>query len=526
MSAIDKRRVILDAHGNVVRNLDAPSLETRAAWGGYEGAMSTPENKWVYVPRMSSQHVAGNEVDSMSRTVLLDRISHLYRNNGKPRRIINCITRMVTGTGLIPEPMTRDTRYNDNVRKLWLRDAESPKTFSLNKKFSSSSAQRALKRAQLKTGDSCMVPAKDAEGRLRFMLYDGAQIGDGVGRPFNMRDGVLVDQHQAALAYRLLGRDLKNQPTQVDVPAENVLFFASLEGTGWNRGVTCLAHAVKNLRSINEIDDAYTMGIKAAAQYAWTIESELGTPGNPAGSLGPGGASRPQVVVEDPVTKKPMILEKILQSGQVEELAPGKKLKIVHDERPHPNVKDHETEIIRDIAQGTDYPYDILWRVDALGGANTRYVLADCQSKIAVDQEEMVEQVLAPAYILKLQDWEASGELPPCEDPEWWMHEWLAPARITVDFGRDGRIYLEQWKQGHITLKTLYGFSGDGWKRQTTQWLEELAWKKSEMSRLGLQREDLPVNNSTATFQPDQQQPGSNKGPKADNYDLEDDDDL
>lgn len=525
MSIIDKRRVILDAHGNVVRNLDAPSLETRSAWGGYEGAMTTPENKWAYVPRMSAQHVASDEVDSMSRTVLNDRISHLYRNNGKPRRIINCITRMVTGTGLIPEPMTRDTRYNDNVRKLWLRDAESPKTFSLNKKFSSSSAQRALKRAQLKTGDSCMVPAKDAEGRLRFMLYDGAQIGDGVGRPNNMRDGVLLDQHQTALAYRILGRDLNNKPTQVDVPAESVLFFASLEGTGWNRGVTCLAHAVKNLRSVTEIDDAYMMGIKAAAQYAWTIESQPGTAANPAGSLGPGGAARPQVVVEDPVTKKPMILEKMLQSGQIEELAPGKSLKIVHDERPHPNVKDQQTEIIRDIAQGTDYPYDILWRVDALGGANTRYVLADCQSKIGIDQEEMVEQLLAPAYILKLQDWEAAGELPPCEDPEWWMHEWLSPARMTVDFGRDGRIYIEQWKQGHITLKTLYGFSGDGWKRQTTQWLEEIAWMKSEMQRLNLQREDLPISNSTMSFQPDQPMP-SKKGPKAENYDLEEDDDL
>lgn len=525
MTTIDRRRVILDPQGQVVRNLDAPMPAPSAAWGGYEGAMTSPERKWVYVPPMGARSASSGEVDHLSRTVLLDRISHLYRNRGKPRRIINCITRMVTGTGLMPEPMTQDTRYNDAVRRLWLRDAESPKSFSLSGKFSSSTAQRTLKRAQLKTGDSALVPVRDSEGRLRFVLFDGAQIGDGLNKPTGMCDGVLRDpaQDNKALSYRFLGRDAQNRPTQTDVSAENVLFFCSYEGIGWNRGVTCLAHAVNNLRSIDEIDDAFTHGIKAAAQYAWTIETELeASASNPGGSLGPGGTSpRPQTLVEDPVTKKPMVLEKMLQSGQIEELAPGRSLKIVHDERPHPNIRDHETELIRDIALGTDYPFEIVWRIEALGGANTRFVLADCQSKIQVDQEEMVEQVLAPAYILKLQDWEAAGMLPPCEDPEWWMHEWLAPARLTVDFGRDGRIYIEQWKQGHITLKTLFGYSGDGWKRQTTQWLEEIAWRKAEMQRLNLTREDLPVGTSSLSLDN-----GSPSDPKAQNHDLELDDDL
>lgn len=526
MKTLDHRRVILDARGNVLRNLDAPDLAPKAAWGGYEGALTTDAHRWVYMPSMGQKGPTTGEVDHLSRGVLLDRISHLYRNNGKPRRIINCITRMVTGTGLMPEPMTGDSRYNDNVRKLWLRDAESPKSFSLNRKWSSSSAQRALKRAQLKTGDSALVPTKDAEGRLRFMIYDGAQIGNGINPPKNMKDGVLLDVHDGALAYRLLGRTFDNKLTQVDVPASSVLFFCSHEGIGWNRGVTCLAHAVNKLRSIEEINDANTMGIKMAAQYAWTIESELGAPANPAGSLGPGGqTTRPQTIVEDPVTKKPIVLEKMLKSGQIEELDPGKSLKILHDQRPHPNVRDHELEMIRDIALGTDYPFEVLWRIDALGGANTRFVLADCQSKISVDQEEMVEQVLAPAYILMLQDWEAAGELPPCEDPEWWMHEWLTPARLTVDFGRDGRIYIEQWKQGHITLKTLYGFTGDGWKRQTTQWLEEIAYKKAEMQRLGLTREDLPVGSTSMSMAADA--PPADNGPTArHNEDLELDDDL
>jgi capsid protein len=526
---IDKRRVILGPGGDIIRQLEDQPMQPQAAWGGYEGALTTTQHKWVYMPPMGPRSgiASSEEVDSMSRTELLTRIAHLYRNRGKPRRIINCITRMVTGTGLMPEPMTKDTRYNDAVRKLWLRHAESPQAFSISGKWSSSTAQRALKRAQLKTGDSALVPARDREGRLRFMLYDGAQIGDGTNKPAGMYDGVLCDatQDNRPLAYRFLGRDVKGKLTQKDVDAQNVLFFCSREGIGWNRGVTCLAHAVLNLRSIDEIDDAHTHGIKSSAQYAWTIETAAGQPASVTpGAPGTGiyAPPRPQTIVEDPTTKKPIILEKMLSSGQIEELKPGQSLKILHDQRPHPNIRDHETELIRDIALGTDYPFEVLWRIDALGGANTRFVLADCQSKIQIDQEEMVEQVLAPAYILMIQDWEAAGMLPPCEDPEWWMHEWLAPARLTVDFGRDGRIYIEQWKQGHITLKTLFGYSGDGWKRQTTQWLEELAWKKAEMQRLGLTREDLPVSSISMSMNTDT----TTGEPQARNSDLDLDDDL
>ena len=496
----------------------AAILQPQAAWGGYEGSLTSPERGWVYIPRIESSA----EVDHLSRSVLLDRIGHLYRNGGKPRRIINCITRMVTGTGLTPEPMTKDVAYNDRVKALWARDAESPKSFSLSGKFGSSSAQRALKRAQLKTGDACMVAARDDDGRLKFQLYDGAQIGNGMKPPAGMRDGVLLNQHDRALSYRILGRDSKNALTHVDVDARNVLFFAAQEGIGWHRGITCLAHAANKLKSLDEIEAAFTMGIKMSAYQAWAIEQQLGTAPNPAGNLGPGGSPpRPQVIVEDPKTQKPITLEKMLGKGQIEELKPGQSLKILHDQRPHPNVAAYNDEQIRDIALGTDYPYEVLWKIEALGGANTRFIMADCQGKIEVDQEELCEQVLAPAYILKLQDWEAAGELPPCTDPEWWMHEWLAPARLTVDFGRDGRVYIDQWVRGHITLKNIYGMRGEAWKRQTTQWLEEIAWRKNEMQRLGLAAADLPATSSSASITVDPTAASAHSNP-----DLDLDDDL
>jgi capsid protein len=467
--------------------LTAPSLIPSAAIGQWEGAEYSHDRGWIYVPDMRSSP----EVDSFSRSELMNRIAHFTRNEGLPRRIINCITRLVVGTGILPEPMTKDLDYNENVRRLWTLNAESPITFSLSEKFSASAAQRVLKRSQLRLGDSALVAARNEQGRLRFALYGGNQIGsNAITKGNEFIDGIKPGPHGNALAYRILGQRADGTATHTDVPAEHVMFLAHLEEPDWNRGVTCLAHAVNKLRDRKEIRDALSKGIKMSSYQAWAIESQLGAASS-TGNLGPGG-SRPQVIVEDPKTQKPIALDKMLMSGEIQSLKPGQTLKILHDQRPHPNVQAFEEEQIRDIALGTDWPFEVLWKIQALGGANTRFILVDAQSKAEEEQEEVCA-VFARAYLMLLQEWEATGQLPPCSDPDWYLHEWVTPPRLSVDFGRDGRIYIDQWVRGHITLKTLFGSQGYRWKRETTQWLEEIAYKKSEMKRLNLTMADLPA---------------------------------
>lgn len=468
----------------------SPSLEVSAALGQWEGAEYSHDRGWVYVPDMRSSP----EVDSYSRSELMNRIAHLTRNEGLPRRIINCITRLVVGSGIKPEPMTKDPAYNDAVRRLWEERAESPVSFSLSEKFSASAAQRVLKRSQLRLGDSAIVAARNDDGRLRFALYGGNQIGNGTPRDVDKSwcDGVQTGPHSNPLAYRFLGRDRDGKETRADVPAEHVMFLAHLEEPDWTRGVTCLAHAVNKLKDRNEIRNALSKGIKMSSYQAWAIETQIGGNGGP-GSLGPSGG-RPQTIVEDPKTGKPVALEKMLMAGEIQSLKPGQSLKILHDQRPHPNVAAFEEEQIRDIALGTDWPFEVLWKIQALGGANTRFILVDAQSKAEEEQEEVCA-VFARVYLLLLQEWEAAGDLAPCTDTEWYLHEWVTPPRLSVDFGRDGRIYLDQWVRGHITLKTIFGSQGYRWKRETTQWLEEIAWRKAEMKRLGLEPSDLPSIN-------------------------------
>ena len=70
-----------------------------------------------------------------------------------------------------------------------------------------------------------------------------------------------------------------------------------------------------------------------------------------------------------------------------------------------------------------------------------------------------VDQDLGPDYVAWLYDMIVSGEVEEIEG--WERHVWIAPARLTVDFGRDGKLYIEELKRGIRTMQSMYGMRGE-----------------------------------------------------------------
>jgi hypothetical protein len=139
---------------------------------------------------------------------------------------------------------------------------------------------------------------------------------------------------------------------------------------------------------------------------------------------------------------------------------------------------------VRDVAWALGYSPELLWNITQLGGANTRFIMADAQSQIEMEQQDLVEQFLGPWYIAWVRDMIEAGEI---EDVEGWeLHSWLLPKRLTVDFGRDGKLHIEQYKRGHITLKALAGFVGDEWEVEIDQYLDERQYIKEGLVARGL----------------------------------------
>jgi hypothetical protein len=157
--------------------------------------------------------------------------------------------------------------------------------------------------------------------------------------------------------------------------------------------------------------------------------------------------------------------------------------KLVESDHPNENVREHLETLTRDVAWALGYSPELLWNITQLGGANTRFIMADAQSQIESEQQELVEQFLGPWYLAWVRDMIEAGELEEVEG--WELHSWVLPKRLTVDFGRDGKLHIEQAKRGHITLKALHGFQGDQWEQEIDQYLDERQYIKDGLSSNG-----------------------------------------
>lgn len=494
MSAItinDKRRVILGSDGEIIRAGESPlttssvDLQPMAAYGSFQGADFSRDRGCVYLPTLDTLR----EVDSYSHTELLRKSRFVYNSGGGLiHRGTNGVARMVCGTGLFPYPLSKNKAWNAKMRKLWMARAESKNTFDLSQKMSCGMAQQGIVRNGIKDGDLAPVLARNEDGRLRVMFYEANQVGQGSTRvdpAQRWHHGVRLGRHNEPVAYRILSEDGSGKCVETDIPANNVLFCATYERFGQVRGLTRFYPVVNKVMDRGEIMAALTKGIKMRAQIGYAIEMQLANqvqpiPGAPgSGSLQP----RPTTMVDIGGGKK-LTMEQFFGGGESVELKPGQTFKTVESDHPSDNVREHLDNLIRDVAWGLGYSPELLWNITQLGGANTRFIMADAQSQIETEQQQLVEQFLGPFYIAWVRDMIEAGEIDDVDD--WELHTWLLPKRLTVDFGRDGKLHIEQAKRGQITLKSLYGFVGDEWQIEVDQYLDERKYIKE-----GLQARDL-----------------------------------
>ncbi len=481
---------------------DVPSRDassTFAGWGnnGHQGADYSRLRGYAYFPELDTRR----EISSYTRNEILRKVRFLYANHGIAKRVVNGLARLVAGTGLTPQAMTKDTKWNALAEKFFANATSSPFVFDTGGRYNFAKSQQALFRFRYRDGDAAALLAESAAGGARFAFYEGHNIGNGemaAGENADVwRDGVRHDAQNRARQYRFIG----NGEGQRDVPAENVIFFADYERAGQSRGLSVLSHAINHLIDSAEITGYIKAGVKLSNQYGYWLEYENGAtkPPQTAGARVGGTGNTEKITTP----AGPITLERIYGAGALPDLPVGAKLRFNSSSHPHPNNLSLIEFLIRDIAWGVGLSPEILWNIAALGGANTRFVLADAQGWIDEQQAELVRLYNSRVWVYTLAKAMKAGLLPRCTDPEWWVHGWIPPPRLTVDFGRDGKLHLEQLKMGVITYSRLLGWQGQDFETHTNRWLDELAFVKTGMQSRGLTWDDVQQWRNSVGFRPD-----------------------
>lgn len=470
---------------------------------GHQGADSSRLRGMVYFPELDTRR----EISSYTRTEQLRKSRFLYANYGIARRIVNGLSRMIAGTGLTPQATTTDRAWNALAEKEFANRTGSPFVFDVGGRYNFAKSQQALLRFRFRDGDASAILTESQTQQARFAFYEGHQVGNSASPSLpdqeKWNDGVRTDAANRAIQYRYLSPD---GISFTDVAAEDVIFFADYERAGQSRGLTVLAHAINHLLDAAEITTFIKTGVKLSNQYGYWVEYAPGTPGKSA-TAGGRVAGSTGITTTVTTTNGDITLEKLHGAGAIPDLPPGAQLKFNGASHPHPNNLTLIDYLIRDIAWGVGLSPEILWNIAALGGANTRFVLADAQGWIEEMQAELVRLYCGRVWIYTLAKAMKTGRLPKCQDPEWWKHMWIPPPRLTVDYGRDGRLHLEQLKTGVITYTRLLGWQGQDFETHTNRWLDELAFIKDGLTSRGLSWSDLAAWRNS-NVQPDTAAPG------------------
>jgi capsid protein len=449
-------------------------------WGqGYNAADQSTMRGFVYFPQLDTRR----ELTTYTRTEILRRARYLDANVGFAGRIINGIARMVAGTGLMVRPSTTDRDWNRERRALYERRNGTAAAFDVGRRWDVYSSQRGSLRCRYRDGDIGGAFSRSEAGFGQVAFYESHRINSGrvstdqINRIF---DGVLVDRNNAAVAYRVTG----DNDSQVDIPAASFFYLGDYSSPGKHRTPSILHRACNHMLDITEINAATKKGIKLSNQIGYYIGQGAQSSGGNIPPMGEG--ANPKQLVELPDGTKRTLEQLLTQGGEIPGLPPGAEIKQLLDQRPHPNSQEFLKTLARDISWGTDLAPEILWDIAALGGANIRYVMADAQSFVEVEQQGLVDAYLARHYIWDTALEIAAGRIRKPRDPEWMKHAVITPARWTVDRGRDGKLHLEEMRSGALTFRRYLGWQGLDFEEEAMSWLDEMQFWADEAKKRGL----------------------------------------
>jgi hypothetical protein len=453
-------------------------------WGsgqGYQHADWSNQQGYVYFPELNTQ----KEVTSYTRNEGLRKSRFLDANVGLARRLLRGMGRMAMGTGLMPSFTTGDKEWNKDINRRLRAVFGSALTYDLAGRQDFYSAQADDKTTAFRDGDLGKAYARDELGNLRVAYYEGHQIGgsrvkESATVAATMFDGVRMDRYNRRLGFLIQSGEQAGDAVEID--AANFALLCNFHRKGSPRGVSVLTHAINKMVRRGELEGMVSKGMMNAQRIGFALTREIGAAAKPPGWTGSTGVNptRKETVTDAAGATKRVKVEDVIDSGggEIPELPPGFDIKTLLDTRPHPNTMEFFDFIARDAAMGCDWPHELLYNIWRLGSANTRYVMADAQSIIEREQQGWIDQFGARDVIAFAAEELRTGRIRKCQDPEWWTHEFITPARMTIDVGREGALHLKQIQQGALTYKRFFGWQGLGLD-QIDEWLDEVAHIKA-----------------------------------------------
>jgi capsid protein len=406
-----------------------------------------PQRMWLYSPTLDAK----KELSGGARAEMLKRASWLYNNSGWAGGAVDKIARLVGP--LIPQARTLDEKWNRMAEQAF-SDAARNAAFGVDVTgmVNFDQAIPLLVRQMAIAGDVFWQRMTSKNGRAMFRLVPGENVGSPVGKEDEgWIDGVRVDQKTSRpTTFRVLKAPASQEFT--DVSADDISQIRRAYRVGYTRAPSWLARAANTLQDIAEYLAFEKQSAKIGASMALVITSPE------AGQIGLGSSL---VKGQSTSSQQPMTVDALTNGSILPQLKPGEKIESLVNNHPSGNMQQFLATLKEEIAVGLGFSSQFLYDSTDAGGANQRWILEEAAGAIDEIRDIITQSFAAPFWRFWIWQEISSGRLPmPNDGSDWWRVDWTPPARINVDFSREGRLMSDLMLRGQISPQRYYALQG------------------------------------------------------------------
>jgi hypothetical protein len=436
---------------------------------------------FFYFPQLTPS----SQLTQMTHRAVIERGEYLYINCAPYRMAINGLALDEVGTGLWPKWITSNPAFNTEVTEAFHQANGDPRIFSLDGRQDFYSAQLAIRIMIPRYGDCFGQFMRAGAGNGYGSNMPGLHLIPGYLCENSGKEaseaawirGILPDRFSRALKYRFL--DSENSDGYHDEDAQDVLHFFDTMVPGELRGQPVATSIAKKMFRFEDVKRAIHNGTLAREMLGYVIEMD--------GDSGPGplvkmpgarvieertvakGADDTTGNTTDKKAESRFTVQKFFghdtqDSIVVPELRNGAKIRMLESQRPGTQSMEMLDSILRELAWARGYaPEYVFFIASGKQGTALRLLL---QKTNAVIKGRRAFQ-LVPQFLNRYPTfwvWNAliktrrvKAEIP----DDWYKTKIGSDADMTVDIGREGKLYDERVSTGKMSISRYHALSGE-----------------------------------------------------------------
>lgn len=430
--------------------------ESRARGSTFIDGLGRGDHNRQSIPYFFRQR---DPIPKWERVELIEMGRYLYSNDGIVKGTIDDLARY--SFPLCPQAITDNAGWNAKAEAyfaMWCNDAD------VKGRMHYYDMQRLASICLDRDGDIGILHVDTDEG-IKLQLIESDLIKDQPNNTGDWDQGVQYDSIGRASAYSILS-DPEREDSYRVVPASQMCLLFDPERADQQRGISSLAHAVAHIRDKKEILAYEKMGVKNLSSFSAVLQSEYDEPDEDAFGLA-------EVDDIDASGSPTEMTVSQMQSGEIPILRKGETLTAFQGNRPSATFQGFLEFLVREFAVGIGLPYEFVWNTQSLTGPSQRFVMGKAQKKFE-ERQRLFGTFVRRTWKMVIAEAIANKALPVADG--WQRCKIQAPAKLTIDIGRESQQEREDVTAGLMSRSQHFGQRGMDWQTEVNQQAKEFGY--------------------------------------------------